>query len=213
MRIITGSARGIQLESLPGENTRPTTDRVKEALFSMIQFEIEGRRVLDLFGGSGQLGLEALSRGAQHCVFIDAARAACDIITANAKKCKLFDRCRISTGDYASFLRSAAEKEQFDIIFLDPPYDSEYLAAALTGIAEGGLLANGGKIVCETDNGALPASKRLLKDEAYHAQQVRQQVFGGDDALQARFAVLRSVLYGRTRITLLECANGPEDEE
>ena len=73
MRIITGSARGIQLESLPGENTRPTTDRVKEALFSMIQFEIEGRRVLDLFGGSGQLGLEALSRGAQHCVFIDAA--------------------------------------------------------------------------------------------------------------------------------------------
>ena len=74
-------------------------------------------------------------------------------------------------------------------------------------------MANGGKIVCETDNGALPASKRLLKDEAYHAQQVRQQVFGGDDALQARFAVLRSVLYGRTRITLLECANGPEDEE
>ena len=150
------------------------------------------------------MGWKPLSRGAGHCVFIDAARAACDIITANAKKTRLFDKCRISTGDYASFLRSAAEKEQFDIIFLDPPYDSDYLAHALTGIAEGKLLANGGKIVCETDNGALPASKRLLKDEAYHAQQVRQQVFGENKALQAQFTVLRTALYGRTRITLLE---------
>ena len=95
MRIITGSARGIRLETLPGEDTRPTSDRVKEALFSMIQFEIDGRRVLDLFAGSGQLGLEALSRGAGYCVFIDAARAACEIIAANAKKTKLYDRCRI----------------------------------------------------------------------------------------------------------------------
>lgn len=213
MRIITGTARGIPLEALPGEETRPTADRVKEALFSMIQFEIEGRRVLDLFGGSGQLGLEALSRGAQYCVFIDAARAACEIITANAKKSKMYDKCRISTGDYASFLRSASGKEQFDIIFLDPPYDSEYMAAALAGIAEGRLLANGGKIVCETDNGALPASKRLLKDEAYHAEKVRQQVFKEDAALQAQFAVLRTALYGRTRITLLESADTIQQED
>ena len=209
MRIITGSARGIRLETLPGEDTRPTSDRVKEALFSMIQFEIEGRRMLDLFAGSGQLGLEALSRGAGYCVFIDAARAACEIIAANAKKAKLYDRCRISTGDYMSFLRGAAGREQFDIIFLDPPYDSGFLPDALMEIAEGDLLAHGGKIVCETDNGALPASKRLLKDAEYHSVQVCRQVFGNNEALQRRFTLLRTALYGRTRITLL----AKEEEE
>lgn len=203
MRIITGSARGIPLETLLGEDTRPTSDRVKEALFSMIQFEIEGRRVLDLFAGSGQLGLEALSRGAQHCVFIDSARAACDIIMTNAKKTKLYDKCRISTGEYASFLRSAANREQFDIIFLDPPYDAGYMSIALAAIAEGRLLAPGGRIVCETDNGAQPVSKRLLKDDRYHDEQVRRQIFDEKMALREQFELLRTALYGRTRITLL----------
>ena len=209
MRISTGSARGIRLETLPGEDTRPTSDRVKEALFSMIQFEIDGRRVLDLFAGSGQLGLEALSRGAGYCVFIDAARAACEIIAANAKKTKLYDRCRISTGDYMSFLRSASGKEQFDIIFLDPPYNAGFMSDALSGIIEGDLLALGGRIVCETDNGALPASKRLLKDAGYHSAQVCRQVFDDNEALQGRFTLLRTALYGRTRITLL----AKEEEE
>lgn len=203
MRIITGSARGIPLETLPGEDTRPTGERVKEALFSMIQFEIEGRRVLDLFAGSGQLGLEALSRDAAQCVFIDAARAACDVIAANAKKTRLYDRCRISAGDYASFLRGAANRERFDMIFLDPPYSSGFLPDALAEIAQGGLLAPGGRIICETDNGPLPASKRLLKDETYHREQVFRQVFGEREELAQRFAVLRTALYGRTRITLL----------
>lgn len=212
MRIITGSARGIPLETLPGEDTRPTSDRVKEALFSMIQFEIEGRRILDLFAGSGQLGLEALSRGARHCIFIDNARAACDIITANAKKAKLYDRCRISTGDFVSFLRGAAGREQFDIILLDPPYDAGYMPAALTAIAEGGLLAHGGRIVCETDNGAQPVSKRLLKDDGYHREQVQRQVFGERPELEARFTLLRTALYGRTRITLLTEEKGEEQQ-
>lgn len=203
MRIITGSARGIPLETLPGEDTRPTSDRVKEALFSMIQFEIEGRRALDLFAGSGQLGLEALSRGAQHCVFIDSARAACDMIVANAKKAKLYDKCRISTGEYASFLRNAANREQFDIIFLDPPYDADYMSIALASIAEGHLLAPGGRIICETDNGVQPVSKRLLKNDGYHDAQVSRQVFGEKAALREQFEVLRTALYGRTRITLL----------
>ncbi len=211
MRIITGSARGIPLETLPGEDTRPTSDRVKEALFSMIQFEIEGRRVLDLFAGSGQLGLEALSRGAQHSVFIDSARAACDTIMANAKKAKLYDKCRISTGDYASFLRCAAGREQFDIIFLDPPYNAGYMSIALAAIAEGCLLAPGGRIVCETDNGAQPVSKRLLKDDGYHDEQVWRQVFGEKTVLREQFALLRTALYGRTRITLL--AEGMEAAE
>lgn len=210
MRIITGSARGIPLETLPGEDTRPTSDRVKEALFSMIQFEIEGRRVLDLFAGSGQLGLEALSRGAQYCVFIDGARAACDIVTANAKKSKLYDRCRISTGDYASFLRGAAGREQFDIIFLDPPYDAGYMSTALAAIAEGDLLAPGGRIICETDNGVQPVSKRLLKDDAYHEEQVYLQVFGKKQGLRDQFTLLRTALYGRTRITLLAGEKGQD---
>ena len=127
MRIITGSARGTKLATLEGDATRPTTDRVKEALFSMIQFDIEGRNVLDLFGGCGQLALEALSRGAAKATIIDQSRDATNIIIENAKKTHLFDRCRISTADYTSFIRGAAKKEKYDIIFLDPPYNTGLL--------------------------------------------------------------------------------------
>lgn len=203
MRIITGTAKGVVLSTLEGEATRPTGDRVKEALFSMIQFDIEGRRVLDLFAGSGQLGLEALSRGAEHCVFIDESRAAADIVLANAKKTKLFDKCRISSADFAAFLRGAAGREAFDLIFLDPPYASGYVAQALSLIAEGSLLRAGGRIVCETDNGAAPLKKEL-KSEEYHARRVLEQVFASDAALRDKYSVARTALYGRTRITLLE---------
>lgn len=203
MRIITGTAKGVVLSTLEGEATRPTGDRVKEALFSMIQFDIEGRRVLDLFAGSGQLGLEALSRGAEHCVFIDESRAAADIVLANAKKTKLFDKCRISSADFAAFLRGAAGREAFDLIFLDPPYASGYVAQALSLIAEGSLLRAGGRIVCETDNGAAPLKKEL-KSEEYHARRVLEQVFANDTALRENYSVARTALYGRTRITLLE---------
>ena len=203
MRIITGTAKGVVLSTLEGEATRPTGDRVKEALFSMIQFDIEGRRVLDLFAGSGQLGLEALSRGAEHCVFIDESRAAADIVLANAKKAKLFDKCRISSADFAAFLRGAAGREAFDLIFLDPPYASGYVAQALSLIAEGSLLRAGGRIVCETDNGAAPLKKEL-KSEEYHARRVLEQVFASDAALRDKYSVARTALYGRTRITLLE---------
>lgn len=97
MRIITGTARGMRLETLEGTATRPTAEKVKEALFSMIQFDIEGRRVLDLFGGSGQLALEALSRGAASATIIDASRDAASLIIRNAQKTKLYDRTRIIT--------------------------------------------------------------------------------------------------------------------
>ena len=115
MRIITGTARGIKLTTLEGDTTRPTAERVKEAVFSMIQFEIEGRTVLDLFGGSGQLALEALSRGAAKATIIDASREAMNVIMDNAKKTRLFDRCRISCADYASFIRGAQGREKYDI--------------------------------------------------------------------------------------------------
>ena len=108
MRIITGTARGTKLMTLEGVSTRPTAERVKEAVFSMLQFELEGRAVLDLFAGSGQMALEALSRGAARATLIDASREANAVIMENAKKTHLFDRCRISCADWATFVRGAA---------------------------------------------------------------------------------------------------------
>ncbi len=206
MRIITGSARGCVLDTLEGENTRPTSDRAKEALFSMIQFDIEGRRVLDLFAGSGQLGLEALSRNAASCVFIDEAREAVNVVLANAKKAKLFDKCRISTGTHASYLTNARGKEGFDLIFLDPPYASDYVSQSLELIDSGELLNAGGRIVCETDNGTQPVKKKDLKDPVYHEKEVLRQVFSGKIELFEKYTVVKTALYGRSRITLLESA-------
>jgi len=210
MRIITGIARGAVLTTLEGENTRPTGERAKEALFSMIQFDIEGRRALDLFAGSGQLGLEAVSRGAVSCVFIDEAREAVEVILANAKKTHLFDKCRISTGSYATYLKNAAGREEFDLIFLDPPYASDYIAEALKLISEGGLLRAGGRIVCESDNGTAPVKKKDQKSEEYNNGKVMEQVFGGDEELASKYNVVKTALYGRSRITLLE---GKSEEE
>ncbi len=202
MRIITGSARGALIETLEGEATRPTAERAKEALFSMIQFDIEGRRVLDLFAGSGQLGLEALSRGAASCTFTDEAREAVDIIIKNAKNTRLFDRSRVSAIDFRSFLRGAAGGDKYDLIFLDPPYASGFMAEALRMIDEGDLLAPGGRIVCETDNGA-PQIKRKKVKAVDIPENVTAQVFGGDSDLEAKFNVDKTALYGRVRITLL----------
>ncbi|NLE12426.1 MAG: 16S rRNA (guanine(966)-N(2))-methyltransferase RsmD [Clostridiales bacterium] len=151
MRIITGSAKGAKLEALEGEETRPTAERVKEAVFSMIQFDIEGRRVLDLFAGSGQMGLEALSRGAERAVFTDSNPHAVEIIKANAQKIGLFKRCSISCTDYARYIRSAAG-EKFDIIFLDPPYGSDLLEDALKMLTAADLVADNGYVICETDS-------------------------------------------------------------
>lgn len=202
MRIITGSARGINLDTLQGEETRPTIERAKEALFSMIQFDIEGRRCLDLFGGCGQLGLEALSRGAEHCVFCDISRDAADIIISNAKKTKLFDKCRVSCVDYNSYLKTTDDK--FDLIFLDPPYDSGFVSKSLAMIHEKNMLKAGGKIICETDNGPLPVNKKLSKSDEYNNNRVLETVFDSDVELMNSFNVTRTALYGRVRLTVLE---------
>jgi len=151
MRIITGIARGMKLETPAGDATRPTDERVKEAVFSMIQFEIEGRRVLDLFAGSGQLGLETLSRGAQSAVFVDADKAATDVIKRNAQKVKLYDKCNVLTTDYKLFIRGAKNAQKFDIIFLDPPYGSDMMFDALKRICDAGIVEANGIIVCESD--------------------------------------------------------------
>ncbi|MBE6829998.1 MAG: 16S rRNA (guanine(966)-N(2))-methyltransferase RsmD, partial [Ruminococcaceae bacterium] len=119
MRVITGSARGSRLTTLEGESVRPTPERVKEALFSVIQFQIEGRRVLDLFAGSGQLGIEALSRGAKQTVFVDASRNSIAVVEKNLEHTGLAENAVIKTMDFAAFLLQ--NREHFDLAFLDPP--------------------------------------------------------------------------------------------
>ena len=147
MRVISGKARGVQLKTPEGMQTRPTTDRVKEALFSIIHFEIPGARVLDLFGGTGQLGIEALSRGAQSAVFVDAGEAACRLIRENLKRTRFENEGRVVRSDYLAYLGRCAE--QFDIILLDPPYAEVFLENALKRITEIDILQSGGIIVAE----------------------------------------------------------------
>ncbi len=149
MRIITGAARGVRLETLEGETTRPTTERVKEALFSMIQFDIEGRSVLDLFAGSGQLGLEALSRGAVCCDFVDESADAVKIIAANAKKTKL-EGAVVYNSDWRAFIRRMKGTKKYGIIFLDPPYASALTGEAVRALAEADMIADYAIIVCES---------------------------------------------------------------
>ena len=146
MRVITGSARGRVLKELQGMETRPTTGKVKESLFSIIQFDIEGRRVLDLFAGTGQLGIEALSRGAAECVFIDRRPDAVRLIQENLTRTKLSGGTVVRS-DYMDYLSRCREK--FDIIFLDPPYAETYLENAIKRITEIDILQSNGIMVAE----------------------------------------------------------------
>ena len=149
MRIITGKAHGTRLLTPAGERTRPTAERVKEAIFSMIQFDIEGREVLDLFAGSGQMGLEALSRGALHATFVDTSPEAIEVIRKNAEKTRLLPLCTILEGDYAGILGRLSGRTRFDIVFLDPPYGQGLVAKSLELLGEYGLLSPAALIVCE----------------------------------------------------------------
>lgn len=148
MRVITGLAKGRRLEDLPGLDTRPTTDRVKEGLFSAIQFDIEGRRVLDLFAGTGQLGIEALSRGAAFCDFVDSAPAALKIVQRNVRTCGFEDRSACHGKDFAAFL--SRTRERYGLVFLDPPYASGNLERALELITAIDIVVENGIIVCES---------------------------------------------------------------
>ena len=147
MRVISGKARGVSLKTPNGVLTRPTADRVKEAMFSIIQFDLPGAMVLDLFGGTGQLGIEALSRGAVKAVFVDQDRNACNLIRENLKRTKLDGDGTVIQSDYLSFLRTTREK--FNIILLDPPYAEEFLENSLKMITEIDILQSSGIIVCE----------------------------------------------------------------
>ena len=151
MRVISGKAKGVVLKTPEGLNTRPTTDRVKEALFSIIQFELPAARVLDLFAGSGQLGIESLSREAKYAIFVDEREDACKLVRENLRRTKLESLGKVVRSDYMAYLRRCNEK--FDIIFLDPPYAEVFLENSLKMITEIDILQTGGIIVTERPEG------------------------------------------------------------
>ena len=176
MRVITGKARGVNLKTPEGLQTRPTTDRVKEAIFSIIHFDIPGAKVLDLFGGTGQLGIEALSRGAERAVFVDAGEKACALIRENLKRTKLEGQATVVRADYLEYLSRCREK--FDIVLLDPPYAEVFLENAIKKLTEIDILQSGAIIVTER-----PLDKELPWE------------FSG-------FSRSKDYKYGRTLITL-----------
>lgn len=145
MRVITGIARGKRLVTPDGKDVRPTSEKVKEALFSALQFDIEGRRVLDLFAGSGQLGIEALSRGAKSATFVDSSNTSIKIIKKNLEITGFTDFSKVITADYSSF--AAMCRDTFDIVFLDPPYTEGLLLPAIKSVLP--LMSDYGLLVCE----------------------------------------------------------------
>ena len=155
MRVIAGKYKGRKLNSPEDYSVRPTTDKAKEALFSILTNEIYGARVLDLFAGTGGLGIEALSRGAQYCLFADSSRRSIELVKSNIEHCGVEEKTRVAAGEYRKILRNTARRieegleEPFDIILLDPPYDAGYMDEAFRLIREGGILAEGGTIVAE----------------------------------------------------------------
>ncbi|MBR5767433.1 MAG: 16S rRNA (guanine(966)-N(2))-methyltransferase RsmD [Clostridia bacterium] len=160
MRITTGTARGVKLDAPEGIHTRPTSERAKQAIFNMLQFYIEGKTVLELFGGTGQLSLEALSRGAERAVICDNDRAACEVIKKNAARTRLGGRLTLLECEYRTALKKLAGR-QFDVIFLDPPYGSDLLTTPLFRLNAAGLIRPGGFVVCESGSDALPSGEGL----------------------------------------------------
>ncbi len=191
MRIITGKARGVRLDTLPGLDTRPTAERTKEAVFSMLAFDIEGRRVLDLFAGSGQMGLEALSRGARSATMVDHAKSAVEIIKKNTVKTRL-EGAETVCADSVTWLEGAAKKGlSFDIVFIDPPYAEKLLPRCLEKLLHGDLLKKTTLIVCESGSA--------------------EDVFCGDTQLESRFEVVKSTRYGAAYVNILRVR--PKNEE
>ena len=183
MRIITGTARGAHLVAPQGDTTRPTAERAKEAIFSALPIELENARVLDLFAGSGQMGLEAVSRGAAFALFVDHSPAAAEAVRQNIKKVRFEEKCEFRFADAAALLRTPP-KTPFDLVFLDPPYDAGLLPSILAALLFNGGLSDGAMIVCECRAGDDPLF--------------------GDAALAARFLQVRTARYGAARVDFLK---------
>ena len=185
MRIITGKAKGIVLKTPKGENTRPTAERVKESVFSMLQFDIEGRTVLDLFAGSGQMGMEALSRGAQSATFVDKSKDAIMLIKENLQKTRLIDNGIVLQCDYLEFIRRNVGKS-YDIVIIDPPYALKMYNPALKSLLDTSMIKPATLIVCESGT---------------------DEIFNGDLELQSKFEIAKQNKYGNTYITILKIKN------
>ena len=187
MRIITGSARGVKLRTLEGEDTRPTAERTKEAVFSMIQFDLVGKNVLDAFAGSGQMGLEALSRGAARALLVDKNKAAFDVIKKNAELTRMSDRAEIVCGDITDQLKRRAGRELYDIVFLDPPYRSCLVETTLKCLIEYKMLSENATVICESGE---PAESLI-----------------GQDVLN-EFSIVKTARYGIAHITVMKKDKG-----
>ena len=174
MRIITGVAKGKRLVTPEGRDVRPTPERVKEGIFSALQFDIEGRRVLDLFAGSGQLGLEALSRGAESAVFVDVSNASVKIVKQNIELTGFGNKAKVFCSDYTSF--ASACRDTFDIVFLDPPYAAGLLMPAVKAVLP--LMSDYGTIICEHPPEVVP-----------------EETVGG-------FSIVKTYRYGKVLVTV-----------
>lgn len=175
MRVITGSARGRKLKTLEGEDVRPTTDMVKEAIFSIIQFDIEGSTVLDLFSGSGQLGIEALSRGAKYCRFVDKSNASAECTRENLTACGFVKDSAVTVMDSVQFIRQV--RMTFDIALLDPPYRMGLIETTMPLLAD--KMSDRGIVVCEHERGLeLPDSfGKLIKSKTYRYGKIEVTVY------------------------------------
>lgn len=164
MRVITGKAKGFKLKSVLGNDVRPTTDRIKESVFSAIQFRIEGRKFLDLFSGSGQMGIEALSRGASFATFVEKSKKSISIIEENLIHTKLEACAEVINSNVENFLFNY--DRQYDIIYMDPPYHSNETKEILK-LCLGGILKNTGTLLCEH------ASDETLQEEIYGFKKIK----------------------------------------
>lgn len=189
MRIITGKARGVKLRTLKGEITRPTSERTKEAIFSIIQFEIEGRRVLDAFSGSGQMGLEAVSRGAASATLVDDNKDAIEIIKKNAELTRLSDSIKIVYANILDYL-SRGPREAYDIIFLDPPYNSCLIEQTLDCLIKKRMISEGSIIICESND--------VLENKI-------------DPHILENFNIIKNVKYGIAYVAILKMKEQNDD--
>ncbi len=186
MRVVSGSCKGKTLKAVPGNTTRPTTDKVKEAIFNMIGPYFNGGTALDLFAGSGGLGIEALSRGVDRAIFVDRDAKAIQIIHENIKSCQLEDQSEVYRNDADRSLKAVMKRGVvFDYVFLDPPYKKQQLINMMMKIGEYSLLNNGGMIICEHSRDVeLPESVGpflKIKDETYGIIAVSIFQNGGKD--------------------------------
>ncbi|MBR2336002.1 MAG: 16S rRNA (guanine(966)-N(2))-methyltransferase RsmD [Clostridia bacterium] len=182
MRIITGKAKGIRLETLEGNNTRPTSERAKEAVFSMIRFDLEGRDVLDLYAGSGQMGLEAVSCGAASATLVDKSKEAAAIIRKNIDKTRLGDYCNLFCADVNDFLRTVKGRKKYDIVFIDPPYALHAIPDVLSSLLTDEIIKPTSIIVCESEE---------------------SDIFEDHPDLKSKFDILKYAKYGAAHITIV----------